>query len=310
MKRNTRVKPDLYQVVTHRLLQLIEAGTPPWVRAYNRRGPARNYATGHVYTGINAFVLNYFADHPHPFYLTYKQAQDLGGQVRKGAKSEPVFFFKTIYKDADGRGVPAAQVATRRAAGQDLTAIPMPRKFAVFNVADVDGIDFDLPPLLPVTGEPLAAGEQLLASLHDVPPILHTDPNGAYYRPQLDAINVPPVENFLTGHHYYSTLFHEIIHATGAGHRLNRPGITQPIDKRRPGSALHAQEELIAEIGAAFLAQQAGLNSPAFHENTASYLAGHLKLLRNDKRAIFRAAAAAQKAIDYLTAQPRTPPPE
>ena len=95
-KRAPRVKPDLYQVITEKVIELLEAGTIPWQRPWNQYGLARNYASGHVYTGINAFLLNFFPSFDVPFYLTYKQAQDLGGQVRKGAKAETVYFFKTL----------------------------------------------------------------------------------------------------------------------------------------------------------------------------------------------------------------------
>jgi len=157
MKRTTRVKPDLYQVITDKVIELLEAGTVPWQRPWNQYGLARNYSTGHVYTGINAFLLNFFPNFDVPFYLTYKQAQALGGQVRKGAKAETVYFFKTLYKDADGKNLKPAQIAKLGDGDKFVKAIPMPRTFHLFNVADVDGIDFEIPELSDNPNAPIEA---------------------------------------------------------------------------------------------------------------------------------------------------------
>jgi antirestriction protein ArdC len=308
-KRAPRVKPDLYQVVTDKVIALLEAGTVPWQRSWNQYGLARNYATNHVYTGINAFLLNFFPTFDVPFYLTYKQAQALGGQVRKGAKAETVYFFKTLYKDADGKNLKPAQIAQLTAGDKFVKAIPMPRTFHLFNVADIDGIEFEFPELKENPNAPIEACDNFLTGLQAVPEVCHEDLNEAYYAPVADQINMPPLPRFNCSAAYYKTLFHEITHSTGHESRLSHPGITLPIEQRVPGSETHAHEELIAELGAVYLCQHAGITvSPALGagelENAAAYINSYLGLLKNDKRFLFQASSQAQKAVNFLLEAP------
>jgi len=304
MKRTTRVKPDLYQVITDKVIELLEAGTVPWQRPWNQYGLARNYSTGHVYTGINAFLLNFFPSFDVPFYLTYKQAQALGGQVRKGAKAETVYFFKTLYKDADGKNLKPAQIAKLGDGDKFVKAIPMPRTFHLFNIADVDGIDFEIPELSDNPNAPIEECDNFVAGLQSVPEIHHKDLNHAYYAPVADQINMPPLPRFSGSPAYYKTLFHEITHSTGHESRLSRPGITLPMEQRVPGSEPHAHEELIAELGAVYLCQHAGITRPPLQENAAAYIDDYLGLLKNDKRFLFQASSQAQKAVNFLLEAP------
>lgn len=304
MKRTTCVKPDLYQVITDKVIALLEAGTVPWQRPWNQYGLARNYATGHVYTGINAFLLNFFPSFDVPFYLTYKQAQTLGGQVRKGAKAETVYFFKTLYKDADGKNLKPAQIANLGDGDKFVKAIPMPRTFHLFNIADIDGIEFDIPELSNNPNAPIEACDDFVTSLQAVPEIHHKDLNRAFYAPVADEVNMPPLPRFSCSPAYYKTLFHEIVHSTGHGSRLSRPGITLPMEQRVPGSEPHAHEELIAELGAVYLCQHAGITHPPLQENAAAYIDSYLSLLKNDKRFLFQASSQAQKAVNFLLETP------
>jgi antirestriction protein ArdC len=304
MQRTTSVKPDLYQVVTNKVIALLEAGTVPWQRPWNQYGLARNYATGHVYTGINAFLLNFFPSFDVPFYMTYKQAQALGGQVRKGAKAETVYFFKTLYKDADGKNLKPAQVAQLQTSEKFVKSIPMPRTFHLFNIADIDGIDFKIPELSDNPNAPIEACDNFVASLQAVPEVMHKDLNHAFYAPVADQINMPPLPRFSGSPAYYKTLFHEITHSTGHESRLNRPGITLPMEQRVPGSEPHAHEELIAELGAIYLCQHAGISRQPLQENAAAYIDSYLSLLKNDKRFLFQASSQAQKAVNFLLEAP------
>lgn len=303
-KRAPRVKPDLYQVITNKVIELLEAGTVPWQRPWNQYGLARNYATGHVYTGINAFLLNFFPNFDLPFYLTYKQAQALGGQVRKGAKAETVYFFKTLYKDAEGKNLKPARVAQLGESDKFVKAIPMPRTFHLFNIADIDGIDFNIPELKENPCAPIEACDNFVASLQAVPKIRHHDLNHAFYAPKADRINMPPLPRFHSPEAYYKTLFHETIHSTGHASRLSRPGITLPPEQRVPGSEPHAHEELIAELGAVYLCQHAGIARQPLQENAAAYIDGYLGLLKKDKRFLFQASSQAQKAVNFLLEAP------
>jgi len=306
MQRTTAVKPHLYQVVTDKLIALLESGVAPWQRSWNQYGLASNYANGHTYTGINAFMLNFFPSFEIPLYMTYKQAKDLGGQVRKGAKAELVFFYKTLYKDGDGKSVKPQNVNNRRAAGEDIVTIPSPKKFHLFNISDIDGIDFTMPDGSPLRGAggdpagPLQACDDFVATFRNAPEILHEDTNRAFYSITHDRINMPPLPRFASSQEYYHVLFHEQIHASGSADRLNRPGITLPTEERARGTTAYAFEELIAEIGASYLCQHAGISSQPLQENSAAYLEGYLTHLRKDKKFVIQAASAAQKAVDYL----------
>jgi antirestriction protein ArdC len=316
-KRAQRVKPDLYQVITDKVIELLEAGTVPWQRPWNQYGLARNFATGHVYTGINAFLLNFFPSFDVPFYLTYKQAQALGGQVRQGAKAETVYFFKTLYKDADGKNLTVensrvakpAQIAKLGDGDKFVKAIPMPRTFHLFNIADIDGIVFNIPEISDNPNAPIQACDNFLTGLQSVPEVRHEDLNHAYYAPVADQINMLPLPRFSCSPAYYKTLFHEITHSTGHESRLCRPGITLPTEQRVPGSEPHAHEELIAELGAVYLCQHAGITvAPPLGagglENAAAYINSYLGHLKNDKRFLFQASSQAQKAVNFLLEAP------
>ena len=295
-KGTKKQKRDIYQEVTDRVIRKLEEGTAPWRCEWNRYGAARNVVSGTVYSGINFFMLNFFPSFPVPYYLTYKQAQEMGGQVRKGAKSEKVYFFKRLYKDQDGRKV-SDEVANELRGTGELTAIPYLKVFSIFNVQDVEGIDFDIPELA-VHDHPLDERcEQLIGKVANPPQFVTEDVNGAWYEPRRDVINLPPLGAFSSPEAYYSTLFHELTHSTGHATRLNRETIAGKIDRKSAG---YAREELTAEMGAAFLRGHAGINLPEVFDNSAAYIADWLKHLRNDKELVFSAAAQAQKAVDYL----------
>lgn len=129
------------------------------------------------------------------------------------------------------------------------------------------------------------------------PEFVYEDANRAYYAPMSDKLNIPDLSQFETAEEYYSTLFHELTHSTGHASRLSREGITdlKPLDKK-----LYSKEELIAEMGASFLSAHTGINHDELTENSAAYLEGWLKILKADKKLIFKAAAKAQKAVDYI----------
>ncbi|MEL7162724.1 MAG: zincin-like metallopeptidase domain-containing protein, partial [Bacteroidota bacterium] len=216
---------------------------------------------------------------------------------------------KTLYKDADGKTLQPQQAEAFSKAGKVVQAIPMPRTFHLFNVADVDGIDFEFPELRQNPQGPIQQCDDFVATFQQAPAILHDNLDEAFYSVTYDRINMPPLPRFHSPEGYYKTLFHELIHATGSTGRLQRPGITLPPEQRRAGSAPYALEELTAELGAAYLCQIAGISSQPLEENTAAYLEGYLTHLRKDKKFLFQAASAAQKAVDYLLGQGRATHP-
>lgn len=274
---------DIYQTVTDQIIQALEAGTPPWLPSWQggEFSLPENFASGHRYRGINILLLHLAAmnrSYNVSRWLTFKQALELGGHVRKGESGTQIVFFKQL------------EIAEQVDAGDpQRRIIPLLRSFTVFNIAQVDGLPESSIPALPMhEWDSLAAAEMLLA---DSGARIQHGGNRAYYRPSDDIIQLPPREWFPTAADYYATALHELTHWTGAPSRCNRPL------GRRHGIDAYAYEELVAEMGAAFACAHCHL--PARMEH-ASYIDSWLQALRNDKRLILSAASKAQAAADYL----------
>lgn len=245
-------------------------------------------ADGTPYKGVNALILwsataeNGFNS---PFWLTYRKAQELGGQVNKGEKGTTVVYYKTVTKaDIDEEGEETTSV------------IPFAREYTVFNAQQVSGLPASFYPASPsaIVGEMrprLEIVEQFVAKTRAV--IQHGG-NQPYYIPVLDKIQMTVPQAFRDMESYYATLAHELIHWTGHSSRLDRN-----LERQRFGDVNYAKEELLAEIGAAFLCAGLGI-TPEVREDHAAYIDSWLKVLRQDRRAIFKAASGAQRAINYL----------
>jgi antirestriction protein ArdC len=279
------------------MIALLEQGVAPWRCSWSRYGMARNYVGGNVYRGINAFLLNFLPNHPIPLYLSFKQAKELGGHVRKGAKAEKVYFFKAYHKDGDGKTVSEDRAAQLAGMGEEVHRIPFLKSFSVFNIEDVEGVEFEIPEVQLQQHEKIERCEQILQAATNPPQLVTEDANRAYYSPRRDLLNMPQMGQFESPEAYYSTLFHELTHSTGHVTRLNREGIAGEIER---GSEAYAREELIAEMGASFLCAHTGIDREAVTENSAAYLAGWMKRLQDDNKLVLNAAAGAQKAADYL----------
>ncbi|MBG8555815.1 ArdC family protein [Hymenobacter guriensis] len=276
-------RPDVYQIVTDRVIEALEAGQiawrKPWHAAY---GLPRNYVSGRAYTGINAFLLHLVGS--TPFFLTFRQAKELGGNIRKGAKGMPVIYYNVTTR-------------TDKQTGEE-EKMPFIKYFTVFSVDDVEGVDIVLPEQPQDRAhEPLAAAEALVAGWATCPRIEHGGAQ-ASYTPGPDLVQVPRPETFTSGEAYYSTLFHELTHATGHASRLDRSDLAEAL--RPSGRAGYAREELTAEMGAAFLCGHAGLDPSATLENTAAYLQFWLEQLRGDKKLVVQAASRAQRAAEFI----------
>ncbi len=295
-KKSTAVKRDLYQEVTDKMITLLEKGVTPWRCTWNKYGLARNYASGHIYRGINAFLMN-LTPHPIPYFMSFKQAKSKGGKIRKGAKSEMVFFYKPLFKDKDDNFIKADEAVNLKGRGEEVRIIPMLRFYRVFNIEDIEGIEIDIPEVELKEHERIEKCEAIIKDMPNPPKFVFENANQAYYAPGEDKINMPAIGQFETAEEYYCTLFHESTHSTGHPIRLNREGITALNPFGSPG---YSQEELTAEMGAAFLSAQVGINYDEITENSAAYLQGWLSVLKADKKLIFKAAAEAQKAVDYI----------
>lgn len=285
--------PDMYQVVTNRIIEQLEKGVLPWRKTWSSYGLAKNYVSGKAYKGINMLLMNFFSPHSIPYYLTFKQAKELGGKVKKGAKAQQVIYYNMIFKDKNGNKI-SKEAAENR---EDVKVMKFLKYFNVFNVSDIEGIDFEFEELRLLPNEKIERCEKLVQSYPSPPEYQEKDRAGAYYHPLEDYINMPPIEQHDSAEFYYSTFFHELIHSTGHAKRLAREEITTP---NRFGSIPYSKEELVAELGASFLRTIAAIDSDPIFQNSSSYIQGWLSKLKDDKQLIFKASAEAQKAVDYI----------
>ena len=288
-------KPDVYQRVTDSIVRALEAGTRPWIRPWQSAHtegritrPLRfNMAP---YSGVNVLMLWAAAmerGYESAVWMTYRQAQELSGQVRAGEKSAQVVYASEIVRSELSEST--GETVDR--------AIPFLKVYSVFNVAQIDGLPerfkpAPLPPLAPVERD--ARAESFFAATG-----ARVEHGGgrACYSPSADMIQLPIAEAFADMGAYYATRAHETTHWTRHESRLARG-----FGRKRFGDEGYAMEELVAELGAAFLCADLGLElSP--REDHASYIANWLTVLKSDKRAIFTAAAHAEKAAAYLHAK-------
>jgi antirestriction protein ArdC len=274
----------VYEVITMRILAKLEQGIVPWQQPWTG-GEPKNLLSGKPYRGVNVFLLT-SARYESPYWLTYRQAQTLGAHVRRGEQGYPVVFWKWREQEEDNE---EKEQPSRHYA-------PLLRYYTVFNLAQVEGLDSvkALAKREKVL-TPIAACEQVIADMPHRPAITHQEPR-AYYRPLTDTINMPARGLFRSPEEYYSTLFHELTHATGHASRLARPTL---MDLCPFGSTNYSKEELVAEMGAAFLCGYCGIENKTV-DNSAAYIRSWLTKLRNEKTLVILAAAQAQKAADYI----------
>jgi len=293
---------DVYQIVTEKITASLEAGTVPWQKPWAARGGMpRNLFSKRPYRGMNVVLLSLGQPYRSPWWLTFRQAKELGGSVRRGEKSSLVTFWKL----SDYRQQQADDGGEEGGEGQGARRAPLLRYYHVFNVEQCEGIaapaeEGELHP-----HDRLLCCEAILAAMPQRPEI-RPDPARAFYSPDRDVIGMPDLGQFETAESYYATLFHELTHATGHPSRLGRPFVTAPAPFGTPD---YSREELVAEFGAAFLCAHAGI-FPRTAENQAAYLDGWLRVLKGDKRLLPVAAAQAQKAADFILGAALDPQPE
>lgn len=283
----SQTKTDIYQTVTDSIIKALESGVKPWQCPWKRNGQISgipsNYTTGDAYSGINIMLLwcsaaqQGFQDSR---WMTYNQAKSAGAQVRKGERGTMAIFYKTLEKERDDG---------------EVEHIPVLKHFIVFNAQQTDGLPrdgSDTQPAQPAGNifDPLPQAETLFKRSGAK---ITERGQQAFFRPATDEIYLPERHLFSRADDFYATGLHELVHWSGHQSRLSRDM------KGRSGSEEYAFEELIAELGSAFLMADLGLSGDVQHE---SYIASWLTKLRNDKRYIFRAASAASKAHRYLMA--------
>lgn len=281
---------DLHQEVTDRILAELEKGVAPWIKPWSSLGSAGgapvNASTNRPYSGCNV-VLLWIAQQDNPTwsasrFLTFKQALELGGNVRKGEHGTKVYFWKPfLAKDRNPNAEPDDKVK----------ALVM-REYTVFNVAQCENLPDRATGAVPLrvrnpnTRDELA-DEYIKATGAD----FREGAGEAFYVPSQDFISMPAFEAFKSADAFYNVSFHELTHWTAAEKRLARAL------KNEKGSKDYALEELVAELGAAFQCAEFGFNNDT---QSAEYIGYWIKALKNDKRFFFGAASAAQKAVDHL----------
>ncbi|TIX00698.1 zincin-like metallopeptidase domain-containing protein [Mesorhizobium sp.] len=287
--RGGRTGASLYQEITDRIIAELERGTVPWVKPWGSAkaglGLPKNAASGRAYSGINILILwgaVIERGFPSQNWLTFRQALALGGNVRKGEHGTTI-----VHAD---RFVPKDEKERAKADGDEPQAVPYLKRFTVFNVAQCD----NLPDHLYPAAEPLPEREivpQAEALIHSCGADFRIGGDRAFYMPGSDFLQVPPQPAFFHQIDYYRTCFHELGHWTGHPTRLARD-LSGSF-----GSKAYAREELVAEIAAAFVCSSLGIEPTVRH---ADYIGSWLTVLREDNRAIFRAASHASKAADFL----------
>lgn len=291
MATSTTTRRDVYQDVTNAMVARLESGNlPPWLqpwKAGHAAGPVSRPLrhNGTPYQGVNVLMLWVAAEtagHVSPYWMTYNQAADLGGHVRKGEKGTTVVYASTFKKTEEKADGTTAE-----------KAIPFLKTYTVFNAGQCDNLPahyYQMATPAPTAGDPLPA---VLEFARNTGADIREGGNRAYYNPTADYVQLPPAGTFTTPEAHAGTLVHELAHWTGHGTRLARDF------SGRFGDDKYAAEELVAEMASAFLAADIGFE-PTPRDDHAAYLASWLRVMKDDKRAIFTAASHASRVAEYL----------
>ena len=265
------------EIVTKKILEELEEGIVPWHKPWILAGHNKNLVSKKAYRGINIFLLGY--GRQSPWWVTFKQAKDLGGSVKKGEKGTIVVYYKlNEYLDENSDDL--------------VRKVPILRYYTVFNVEQCEGLESKIPPTTSRIIDKMEECEKVVEGYTDKPPTLPSD--RAAYSPRSDQLLMPPMNSFDSAEYYYSILFHEYVHSTGHSKRLDRD-----LENYKPfGSEDYSKEELVAEIGPVFLYNKVGITG-AFN-NSVAYIGTWLRRLSDDHSLIISAASKAQKAHDYI----------
>ena len=276
---------NLYREVSDRILAQLEAGSAPWIKPWSHTPGAnvpQNAVSGRAYSGVNAILLwATLSTYSVPRFLTFKQASELGGSVRKGERGFKVYFVKTVVKRERGE-----------AGTEEVSSYGLLREYTVFNVAQCEGLPeryYGLrKEVVSNTQERDATIDEFVAACGVT---IREGAGEAYYAPGADYVSMPAFASFKSAAAFQSTRFHEMAHWTGAKHRLARDF------GKRFGDKAYAAEELVAELCAAFLCAEFSIDGELRH---AGYISHWISLLRDDPKAFFAAASKAQQAADHL----------
>lgn len=283
MAKQRKHKVSAYDIITSRILQLLEKGVVPWRRPWTGSSAPANFISKRAYNGINVWML-FGQGYVSPYWLTFKQANNLGARIKKGEHGTPIVFVKRL------------EVEDREHEGET-KIVSMIRYYKVWNVEQCTGIPEDKIPENKDTRElnPIPAAEKIVANMPKRPTVEHKAQRACYNR-LTDVVNMPRQDTFEGDEEYYSVLFHEFSHSTGHEKRLGRHAKDAAVVF---GAKDYSFEELVAEMSAAFLCGTAGIVQKTI-ENSAAYIKSWMKAFKSDNRMLVRAAAKAQAAADYI----------
>lgn len=269
---------DIYQEVTNRIISQLEKGVIPWQKPWVASGKAISHSTGKPYSLLNQMLLGRPGE-----YLTFKQCQQEGGKIKKGEKASMVVFWKWL--DVEDEET------------KEKEKIPILRYYSVFHIDQCEGIEAKHTEELPCVAKPEEEAEKVIDGYitRCGVKLRHEKGDRAYYRPSVDTVTLPIIEQFKSVAEYYSTAFHELTHSTGHEKRLNRLSKVACF-----GSEEYSKEELIAEIGSATLMTRTGFETESSFNNSVAYIQAWLKALKDDKRMIVSAAGKAEKAVKLI----------
>lgn len=278
-------KRDVYGIVTEKIIEALDAGTVPWRKPWANLGEGghKNLESKRPYTGVNQLLLQ-ISEYEQPWWITFNGAKRLGGHIAKGERSTLVVFAKQArVKDRDADDP------------EERKSVYLLRYYRIWNVEQTVGLE-DRVPMAPASAldikwDPVALAEDLRKQYPQPSPAVKHGGDEAFYSPTSDVVGLPTLKQFPTAANYYSTLFHELTHSTGHPTRLAR-------DLSQMGSESYSREELVAEIGAAFLCALVGIEP--LYETSAAYVDHWRERLGDEPRLIVAAAGAAQRAADYI----------
>lgn len=286
-------KPNIFDRVTKKIIADLEQGVRPWQKPWSGSNAAPRIVrplrhTGEPYNGMNILLLwdaTINGGFQNPTWMTFKQAEDYGAHVRKGEKASLVVYADKMVK-----------TETDTKTGEDMErVIPFMKGYGVFNVEQIEGLPENfLLPSPPIEASGVSHLEKAKDFIRQTGAVIRNGGDRAFYSEKSDHVQMPVIDAFTDSESYYGTLTHELTHWTKHESRLNRD-----FGRKTWGDEGYAKEELVAEIGAAFLCAELGI-TPEVREDHAAYIDFWLKELRNDKKLIFTAAAHASRAVDFM----------
>lgn len=267
----------MFAVVTAQIIAQLEKGIIPWRRPWDACLPT-SYQSNREYQGINVMLLQ--SGYSSPYWLTFRQAQKLGGSIKAGEKGRPIVFVDAFIKEI-----------TDREGKKETRLVKFLKYYTVFNWEQTKGI----PEKKSVErdNQQIRSAEELFRLRN---PAVIPDAHSCFYRREDDAIHLPPLERFDNSEEYYSAAFHELTHWTGGAPRIDRPGIRHYL----ASDGTRSLEELTAEMGAAFLCQIAQLDTSETIKNSASYIASWLRPLQENPKWVLQASKQAREAVEFI----------